>query len=106
MSTGDRSYPIYIGSGLLRASLLRQHVPGDTVLIVTNETIGPLYLNRSAIRHLPYRITPSASCIKALLDEDPELKIESVALPDGEQYKSVEVLDAVWRKALEKNHSR
>jgi 3-dehydroquinate synthase len=44
---GDRSYPIYIGTGLLeRGELLRQHIPGKRVLIVTNETIAPLYLDK------------------------------------------------------------
>ena len=44
---GDRSYPIYIGNGLLdRGDLLQQHIPGKRVLIVTNETIAPLYLQR------------------------------------------------------------
>ena len=42
---GDRSYPIYIGSGLLhQGELLRKHIPGKRALIVTNETIAPLYL--------------------------------------------------------------
>ena len=44
--SGSRSYPIYIGFDLFDKSLLRQHIPGDTVLIVTNETIGPLYLEK------------------------------------------------------------
>lgn len=44
---GDRTYPIYIGRGLLdQGELLRQHIPGKTALIVTNETIAPLYLER------------------------------------------------------------
>jgi 3-dehydroquinate synthase len=44
---GDRSYPIYIGEGLLdKGELLKNHVPGKRVLIVTNETISPLYLQR------------------------------------------------------------
>ena len=43
---GDRSYPIYIGSGLLRqAQLLGQHITGKQVMVVTNDTIAPLYLN-------------------------------------------------------------
>lgn len=46
---GDRSYPIYIGRGLLdKGELLRKHVPGSTALVVTNETIAPLYLKRWA----------------------------------------------------------
>lgn len=44
---GDRSYPIYIGQGLLdQGELLQRHIPGKRVLIVTNETIAPLYLER------------------------------------------------------------
>ena len=49
VSLGDRSYPIYIGQGLLdRGDLLQQHVLGKKVLIVTNETVAPLYLERYA----------------------------------------------------------
>jgi hypothetical protein len=44
---GDRSYPIYIGPQLLDdGARLRQHIPGSRVLIVTNTTIAPLYLQR------------------------------------------------------------
>lgn len=44
---GDRSYPIYIGAGLLdRGDLLARHIPGQRVLVVTNTTIAPLYLDR------------------------------------------------------------
>jgi hypothetical protein len=46
---GDRSYPIYIGQGLLdQGELLRRHIPGKRVLVVTNETVAPLYLERRA----------------------------------------------------------
>ena len=40
-----RSYPIYIGSGLLsQAELLTRHICSKQVAIVTNETVAPLYL--------------------------------------------------------------
>ncbi|KAK9810329.1 hypothetical protein WJX72_008792 [[Myrmecia] bisecta] len=88
---GDRSYPIYIGSGLLdQASLLRQHVPGKRALVVTNETVAPLYLER---------------CVQALR-QDGTLDVETVVLPDGEQYKSLEVVNKVWDKALESRLDR
>ena len=52
MPLGDRSYPIYIGPGLLDdGARLRQHIPGNTALVVTNETIAPLYLKRCAPRN-------------------------------------------------------
>lgn len=44
---GDRTYPIHIGVGLLdRGELLRAHIQGKRALIVTNETVAPLYLDR------------------------------------------------------------
>lgn len=83
---GDRSYPIYIGAGLLnQGELLRKHIPGKRVLIVTNETIAPLYLERC----------------RAALTEGGNLQVDEVILPDGEEYKSIEVLQKVWDKALE-----
>jgi len=54
VSLGDRSYPIYIGQGLLdRSDLLQQHVLGKKVLIVTNETVAPLYLDRCVLPQTP-----------------------------------------------------
>ncbi|KAK4393878.1 3-dehydroquinate synthase, chloroplastic [Sesamum angolense] len=45
---GDRSYPIYIGSGLLnQPELLQRHIHGKQVLVVTNTTIAPLYLDKT-----------------------------------------------------------
>jgi len=41
---GERSYGIEIGAPLLRAEHLTPLVVGRQVLIVTNETIAPLYL--------------------------------------------------------------
>ena len=83
---GDRSYPIYIGSGLLdNSDLIRKHVPGRTALVVTNETIAPLYLERTV----------------AALESSGELRVEVVILPDGEQHKNIDVLMRIFDKALE-----
>ena len=83
---GDRTYPIYIGSGLLAGGeLLRQHVPGNTALVVTNETVAPLYLDR----------------VVAALSEGGEIRVETVVLPDGEEHKNVDVLMKVFDKALD-----
>jgi len=43
---GERSYPIIIGTGLLGSDRLRAHLDGKQVLIVSNDTIAPLYLDR------------------------------------------------------------
>ena len=83
---GDRTYPIYIGSGLLAGGdLLRKHVPGNTALVVTNETVAPLYLDR----------------VVAALSEGGEIRVEVVILPDGEQHKNMDVLMKVFDKALD-----
>lgn len=83
---GDRSYPIYIGAGLLdNGALLRKHVPGVTALIVTNETIAPFYLERAV----------------AALADGGGIRVEVVVLPDGEEYKTMEVLMTVFNKALD-----
>jgi len=44
---GDRAYPIHIGPGLLdRADLVLPHLKQKRAVIVTNATVGPLYLER------------------------------------------------------------
>ena len=79
---GDRRYPIYIGPGLLdRPDLLRAHVPGRQVLVVSNTTVAPLYLDR----------------VRAALAG---LRHEAVILPDGEQYKTLETLDEIFTALL------
>ncbi|EYU25466.1 hypothetical protein ABFS82_03G039800 [Erythranthe guttata] len=89
---GDRSYPIYIGSGLLnQPDLLQRHVHGKQVLVVTNSTVAPLYLDKT---------------IWALTDKNPNIKVESVILPDGEQFKNMETLMKVFDKAIESRMDR
>ena len=85
---GDRSYPIYIGKGVLSdSSLILPHIQGSEVLIVSNETVAPLYLD---------------GLIAALKGK----RVESVVLPDGEQYKNIDVLNQIFDALLEKRFSR
>ncbi|KAL2497607.1 3-dehydroquinate synthase [Abeliophyllum distichum] len=89
---GNRSYPIYIGSRLLdQPELLQRHVHGKQVLVVTNTTIAPLYLDKT---------------IHALTDGNPNVKVESVILPDGEQFKNMDTLMKVFDKAIESRMDR
>lgn len=83
----DRSYPIIIGNGLLGRQDLTPYVTGDTVLIVTNTTIAPLYLDQ-ARRSFPGR------------------RVDEVILPDGEAYKNWETLNLIFDALLAKRHSR
>ncbi len=88
VSLGERSYPIYIGSGLLnKPELALPHVHGKQVLIVTNDTIAPLYLERTC----------------ALF---PDRKVDTLVLPDGERFKTLETLNRVFDTLLTLKHSR
>ena len=44
---GERTYPVYIGRDLLADSgLLARHVAGLQVVLISNETVAPLYAER------------------------------------------------------------
>uniref|UniRef100_A0A7N0TAA5 3-dehydroquinate synthase, chloroplastic n=1 Tax=Kalanchoe fedtschenkoi TaxID=63787 RepID=A0A7N0TAA5_KALFE len=89
---GNRSYPIYIGSGLLdQPDLLQRHVHGKRVLVVTNTTVAPLYLTK---------------VINALTVGNPNVTVESVILPDGEKYKDMDTLMKIFDKAIESRLDR
>lgn len=80
VTLGERSYPITIASGLFNepASFLPLK-SGEQVMLVTNETLAPLYLDK----------------VRGVL-EQAGVNVDSVILPDGEQYKSLAVLDTVF----------
>jgi len=85
---GDRSYPIHIGQGLLgNAALLLPHIRGRQVLVVSNETIAPLYLE---------------PVLGMLADYD----VSTVILPDGEQYKNLETLNIIYTVLLKHRLNR
>ncbi|BBB24903.1 3-dehydroquinate synthase [Amphritea japonica] len=84
---GDRSYPIFVGSDLFRTEYLHPYIKGNQVLIVSNETVAPLYLQQ----------------LKAAL---PSLQVDEVILPDGEQFKTLEELSAVYDHLLQCRHNR
>ena len=90
---GTRSYPIYIGSGLLQqAQLLGQHITGKQVMVVTNTTIAPLYL-KAVIDGL-----------KSLQASD--LQIDTLVLEDGEQHKHLDTVSLIFDHLLEQRHNR
>jgi len=84
---GDRSYPIIIGQSLLGQVDLSSWVAGSQVMIVTNETVAPLYLESAK------------ACF-------PGKQVDSVILPDGEQFKDWQTLNLIFDALLEQRHSR
>ena len=85
---GKRSYPIYIGSDLLtKTELYSQHIKSKQVIVISNETVAPLYLD---------------SVLKQLTD----FQVASVILPDGEQFKTLEYISTIFDQLLSNKFSR
>ncbi|MCG7917063.1 MAG: 3-dehydroquinate synthase [Candidatus Thiodiazotropha taylori] len=85
---GDRSYPIYIGEGVYaEANHYKEAIPGRQVMVVSNETVAPLYLEQT---------------LNALSDFD----VATCILPDGEQYKTLEMVNRIYSAMLEQRFTR
>lgn len=84
VALGDRAYPIHIGRGLLaRAELILPHLKTKRVAIVTNDVVGPLYLDR----------------LRATL-EAAGVRVSAVVLPDGEANKDWQTLNLIFDMLL------
>jgi 3-dehydroquinate synthase len=80
----DRSYPIHIGTGLIRrADLIAPKLPQKKAAIVTNTTVAPLYL------------APLSDALAAR-----GIETVNIVLPDGEAYKNWETLNKIFDALL------
>lgn len=85
---GPRSYPIYIGAGIIgRSELYAPGVRASQVMVVSNETVAPLYLDR-------------------LLGALDGYCVDRCLLRDGEQYKTLAELDRIFDALLDARHNR
>jgi 3-dehydroquinate synthase len=85
---GERSYPISIGPGLLTQSAsFTPYIRSPQVMLVSNETVAPLYLNK---------------LLSALTD----FQTAEVVLPDGERYKNLDILTLVFDALLQNRFDR
>jgi 3-dehydroquinate synthase len=84
---GERSYPIYIGDDVLRADLISPHIASRQALIVTNETIAPLYLEKT----------------QAMLSG---FETATVVLPDGERHKTLATAGLIYDALLQQRMDR
>ncbi|MCB5162305.1 3-dehydroquinate synthase [Marinomonas algarum] len=86
---GDRSYPIYIGHGIReQKALFDDAIQGKQVMIVTNTTVAPLYLDA---------MVAMLSC---------DYKVDTCILPDGEVYKTLETYGLIMTALLNAKHNR
>lgn len=79
---GDRSYPIIIGNGLIDAGFdLSQFLPGSDCLVVSNETVAPIYLEK----------------LRACFGD---AAMDSLELPDGESHKTIATCENIIDKLV------
>jgi len=79
----DRSYTVTIGSGILGTNNPAFNIPsGSTALVVSNETVAPLYL-------------------RALKDSLAGVQIHTLTLPDGESFKTLEYWSQIINRLVE-----
>lgn len=83
IKTGSHSYPVYTGENLLdKKDYLSAHINGNSVVIVTNEIIAPLYLERLKSKLTSYQT-------------------KQIILPDGEQWKNLDTLSKIFNTLME-----
>jgi len=87
---GDRSYPIVIGTQLLDQASTWADLPrASSAVVVTNDTVGPLYVAR-----LQAALAPHYG------------QIHTVTLPDGEAHKDWPTLNQIYDLLLAKGCDR
>ncbi|SHH98954.1 3-dehydroquinate synthase [Ferrimonas marina] len=87
---GQRSYPIIIQAGLLDSGAQwLSEINTKRLLVVTNEVVAPLYLER---------------CVAMLASTGKT--VDTLVLPDGEAHKTLTTLDGIFSRALELGLSR
>ena len=85
---GDPSYPIIIGRGLMDGNFaLADYVPGSDCLVVSNETVAPLYLDRLK-QNLAGR------------------EVASISLADGESFKTLATMQTILDKLVASGANR
>lgn len=84
VKTPSHTYPIYIGAGLDLGPLLAKHIKSPKCLIVTNDVVAPLYLDK----------------IKTHLQG---FEVYACILPDGEAHKNQTSINAIY-DALMSHH--
>jgi len=88
LDLGERSYPIHIGPALLsQTALYEPAIRGRQVMVISNDTVAPLYMD-------------------TVCETLGDYQLEQLVLPDGEQYKTLDILTRIFDALLEKRFNR
>jgi 3-dehydroquinate synthase len=85
----ERGYPIFIGQALLGKAeeLLAKKIISKQLVVITNETIAPLYLDK-------------------VVSELNAFDVETVILPDGEQFKTLDTVMRIFDALVSRKFGR
>ncbi|MCW5588961.1 MAG: 3-dehydroquinate synthase [Legionellales bacterium] len=88
LQTPQRQYPVYIGQGLLSEThLFTAHIHGQQLVMVSNETVAPLYLD-------------------FLKQQLRDYSGDTVILPDGEAHKTWSSVSRIMETLINQRHHR
>lgn len=88
VSLGERSYPIHIESGaIVNSSLFCPHIKGRKVVVITNETLQPMFAGK-------------------LLSTLTDYEVKVFAIEDGEAYKTLTSYEKIMTFLLDNNYGR
>jgi len=91
VNLGDRSYPIYLGKGILSQTgeFMKRAGCGVKVGVVTNPTVKKLYFEtlQKVLRSAGYSVT-------------------AILVPDGEEHKSIKSLSAIYDQLIRERFER
>ena len=87
LKTKNNNIPIFIGNKIVSKKMFSALIKGKDVLIITNKTVGKLYLNK----------------IKKLL---PSFTVKFIQLSDGEKYKNISVFSKIQDFMIKNNFDR
>lgn len=82
INLGTKVYPVIVGDNLLQNSIfLQEHLASEHIVVVTNSTVAPLYLQQ-------LNSSLEGRCV------------QSIIIPDGEQYKNSTQLSYIYDQLI------
>ncbi|MFW2177603.1 MULTISPECIES: 3-dehydroquinate synthase [unclassified Moraxella] len=88
VQTRSHDYPIFIGQNLLQGFDFLPYIAGQQILVVTNDTVAPLYL----------------ATLLAQLPTDKQ--VATCILSDGEQYKTQDSINNIYDALMQAHFNR
>jgi len=88
-----RDYPIFIGdefTDVEAGNMIRKYIHGNRALLITNDRVAPFHLAR----------------YERILNEGGDIKIDTLVIPDGEDNKTLDVMNLILDKCLEEGLDR